>query len=569
MKQWHLLIIMPLLVVSILLALKWLIRPAEPFYHIWLRLPVKIVNARVLDLDSDGSDEVVCYDWQGRKGWLLKWEQEHFRLTPLQPFPLIGGVPLAGTMSEAIWKGRYAIGKTSLKDIAVAEHQPNGQWRVTTLAKDAISYGIGDFDGDGQPNDAFLLVGQTAQRGKLVWFQQRKDRCWHKVAELTLSIPPRLSVKPFLLIEHSRVLIPCYQPALLPKARQVIIMHQVVFLQKQWRLSDKGSVFLGDWDGDGEQDALRFLWQPQQHRLSLELRSSKWQRTFKQMKQFRHWRLVGQASTNELGDGIQHLLLAFHDGQRTHLVDGVFAPSGWRWDKLATFDVPTLGQDDHFMFHIGDADGDDDNDLVAQLMLVKRGTLLPSLPHPVHHLWLLRRDRKVWSVQPIQVQPNEAVQCKRFGKRFWFVKEVITQRTSGPKWHYIFPHMVTEVTTQLFTFRPDGKSQIIAQAPGELKAIDDLNKDGFPEFITRQPFGVEPFEPAWFWFRSSGQKWQGFEVPVRIKFRRLMEGIWAEMTNSMQIGRYFNYATTVQWGGKKWFLLVWNDGLLQAVTAPR
>lgn len=569
MKRWQMLLMLPLLTVLVLLTLKGLFRPPEPFPHVWFRIPVSLPNVRVLDLDGDGSDEVVCYDQKGERGWLLQRKQGRFKLQPMQPFPLTE-VPSEGIVSETVWEKRYAIGKTKQGDIAVAELQPSGQWRVTRFGKSVksvISYGIGDLDGDEQPNDVVLLTGQTGQKGKLEWIQRRKDGQWQKIDEVPLSIPPGLSGKHLIFVRRSHVLI--YHHQSLPiasTARQVIIRHCIV-IQRRWRLSDKGSILLGDWDGDGTQDALWLQWQLQQ--LNLELRSSKWQRTFKWIKQFPHWQLVGQASTNELGDGVQHLLLAFHDGQRVHLVDGVFTPSGWRWNKLATFDVPTLGQNDRFMFHVGDADGDGDNDLAAQLVLMRRGTFLPSLPRPMHRFWLLRHERQVWLVQPIQVQPNEAVQCKRLGKRLWFVKEVITQRLSRPKWHYIRPHMVTKVTVQLFSFRPDGKLQTIAQALGELKAMDDLNEDGFPELITRQPFEVEPFEPARFWFRSSSRKWQGFEVPVPIKFRRLVEGIRAEVTKSMQLEGYFKHATTVQWDGKKWFLLVWNDGLLQAVTIPR
>lgn len=333
-------------------------------------------------------------------------------------------------------------------------------------------------------------------------------------------------------------------------------------------MRDKGSIMLGDWDGDGKEDALWLQWQPQQHRLNLELSSTKWRRTFKQVKQFPYQRLVGQGSTEKLGDGAEYLLLAFHDGQQVRLISGVFTVSGWQWNELATFSVPTLGQDDRFAFHVGDADGDGDNDLVAQLMLARRGTFLPSLPRPMSRFWLLSQDQRVWSVQPIQTNQNEVVQCKRINNRLWFVKEVITQRLVGPKWHYMSSHAVIEVTTQLFTFRPDGKVKIITQAMGELVAIGDLNEDGFPELITRRPFGTDPFEPAHLWFRLSEGKWQGFVVPIPIKFRRLAGGIWSEITNGLKLTTYFNHATTVRWDGRKWFLLVWNDGLLQAVTVP-
>ena len=550
-----------LLVILILLAFKWSFRPTEPFPNIWLRLPIKIGNVWVLDIEGDGSDEVVCYDWKGEKGWLLKWQQGHLKPQPLQPFPLAEGV------LGARWGGQYAVGKTNQKDIAVAELQPDGQWLVTNLAKDAISYGIGDLDGDGQTNDVVLLLGQIAQKGKLVWFQRQKDGHWQKVRELDLSIPTGLP-EPFLFVHRSGVLIPCGQPALAPTAKRVIVTYQVVFLQGEWRLRNKGSMMLGDWDKDGKEDVLWLQWQPQQNRLNLELRSTKWRRTFKQIKQFPYQQLVGQGNTNKLGDGVEHLLLAFYDGKRAHLIDGVFTLSGWQWNKLVTFSVPTLTQDDRFAFHVGDADGDGDNDLVAQLISAKGGTFLPSLPRPMHRFWLLRQDRQVWSVQTIQIQQNEAVQCKLINNRLWFVKEVITSRLVGPKWHYLRPHTVFEVVTQIFTFRPDGNLQIIAQAMGEFQSIDDLNEDGLPEFITHQPFGMDAFEPAQFWFRLSEGEWKGFKVPIPIKFQRLMEGIWSDIINSLKITSYFNHATTVRWEDKKWFLLVWNDGLLQAVTVP-
>ncbi len=139
------------------------------------------------------------------------------------------------------------------------------------------------------------------------------------------------------------------------------------------------------------------------------------------------------------------------------------------------------------------------------------------------------------------------------GNRLWFVKEVTTQKLVLPKWHYIPPYRAIKVTERLFTFRPSGKSQIIAQGKVKLEAIDDLNGDGFPELITRQPFGIETFEPERFSFRLSEGEWQSFEVPIPIKIRKLTEGIWAEITNGMQLGRYFSRATTVRWDDKKWF----------------
>lgn len=209
-----LLLLLPLLTVLILLALKGLFRPTEPFPHIWLHLPLKIGSVWVLDIEGDGSDEVVCYGWKGEKGWLLKWQQGRFRLQPLQPFPLTEGA------LGARWGGRYAVGKTNQKDIAVAELQPDGQWRVVNLTRDATSYGIGDLDGDGQTNDVVLLVGQITQKGKLVWFQRQKGGHWQKVRELNLSIPTGLP-KPFLFVDRSRVLIPCDQHTFAPTARRI------------------------------------------------------------------------------------------------------------------------------------------------------------------------------------------------------------------------------------------------------------------------------------------------------------------------------------------------------------
>ncbi|MCS7263804.1 MAG: hypothetical protein NZ805_03105 [Armatimonadetes bacterium] len=555
MKRRLLILVLLLLAVLFPLALQRLFRLTEPFPHLWLRITTKVPEVQVVDLEGDGSDEAVFYDQQGKKGWLLKWHQGRLRLQPLQPLPLVGSVPLAGTVSEIVWEGKYAIGKTKQKEIAIAELQSDGQWRTTILAKDAISYSIGDLDSDGQNDDAVLLISQTEQKGKLIWFQRQKNGQWQKFKEMALPTPQGLSAKPFLFVDRSKVSI-----------HYRVITQQIVFQQGNWWLSDKGTILFGDWDGDRKQDVLRFQWQPNQNRLNLELRSTRWRQTFRQTKQFPLRQLVGHASTDELGDSVQHLLLALHGGKGVSLIDGVFAPSGWRWKELATFSVPKLLQDDRFFFHVGDADGDGDKDLVAELALARRGTFLPSLPRPKSQFWLLRREQKTWSVQPIQLQQNESLYCNRIGDRLWLVKETIKQRLVGPKWHFIYSHMVIEVINQIFTFRSDGKLQIIAQVPGELKAIDDLNGDGFPELITRQPFNVEPFEPAWFWSRSPNGRWQGFEVSIPIKFRRLAEGIWAEVTNGMQLGRYFNRTITLRWGSKKWFLLVWNDGLLQAVT---
>lgn len=159
MMRWRLIFIAFLLIVSSLLFLRWIFCPTEPFPHIWLRIPIKILEVRVMDLEGDGSDEVTCYDWQGKKGWLLKWQHGRIRLQPLQPFPFtVTRVPLAGTISEAMWEERYVVGRTKQKDIAVAELQLNGQWRVISLAQDAISYSIGDLDGDGHKDDIVFLT---------------------------------------------------------------------------------------------------------------------------------------------------------------------------------------------------------------------------------------------------------------------------------------------------------------------------------------------------------------------------------------------------------------------------
>lgn len=217
-------------------------------------------------------------------------------------------------------------------------------------------------------------------------------------------------------------------------------------------MDEESSPLLGDWDGDGNQDVLWFHWQHQKHRLSLELHSTKWQRTFRHEKQFPRWQLVGQEGTNELGDDIQHLLLVFYDGQKAHLLDGVFSKSQWKWSKLATFSVSKLSPNDRFMLHLGDADGDGDKDLLAQLSLPMRGTFLPSLPHPMSRFWFLRRNRQVWSVQAIVTKQNETIQPKHVGNRLWVIKEEITLRFVSPQWHYIYPHSVNEVITHLCTF---------------------------------------------------------------------------------------------------------------------
>ncbi len=499
-------------------------------------LPMGWKRCMLCDLDGDGNDEVVA-ETTSISPFTGKSRRDVTAVTMRQGRFVTFPVPLADVQTSRP-KGRRLIGKTKetkAGDFAVAELQSNGEWRVQVLSPNTSIYAIGDVDGSGQDDDAFVFRGSNGER--MLWFQRQPNGQWRKAGELTLPIGKGQVLSHNVAVKEWGV-----QVALM-KAHFPQL--PLLFWDGKWHIGktdERVKDLNADWDGDGRNDRLivRYF----SETVTFLFRCSSDLRSQKQTLRFGGWKVMDATATNELGDRRWHLLLLMMKSNppTMRVLDCHFEPSkGCQPHELGRWKMPRTF--DHIQFLAGN----------GQIVVIPEPNYIRRREREETGVWRLLKTGSGWTPQflpfPYRQDATFMASAQRFGNRFWFYRtlyRVSARGVHGP------------ASAEVGFFRDDGQWQPKIQSPNWLGEWVDLDEDDCPDFLTFQ--GLLQTRPI-LWHRLPDGQWRERKLSSPSLYRILGSGLrQADLVVTPDA------TLLVQWDNKKWFVIVWDDGFMQAVT---
>jgi len=505
-------------IVSTLIAL-WLWRILQPSEVIEVRakiLPIGFFwNFEIRDLNGDGSDEllvkVTSHPWFGRGSDRVFIVTMHNGRLVAHPTPFVftwisstGGRRLIGIVESS-----------GSKEVAVAEWMPDGKWKVEKLGITGLyhnyAFAIGDWDGDGEDNTSIVLKDQNT-----LFFQKQPKGGWQKVKERRIMKSWGISGTEWGVQIHRDDEVPLF------------------FWRGQWcfgQPNEAVSLFSGDWDGNGQPDKLLVRVSPDGKtltmHLALESKQSKKQHLSHRFR-FADWEVIKWiAATNQLGDGHWHLLVPLMKPKplTLRLMDFWFSPNrNWQMTEFARWQVEVI------VLPVEILVGDSDEDGRTEIFVVAD-----------EHLCRLLKTSSGWQIQTLSfLSQSEFLRWVEIGKRLWFFRSQ----------HHLL---------ELGNFRTDGRWEVKWKVARSLwhEAVDDLNGDGFPEVLV---FQGRFFPHPVIWWRAKSV-WRKHAL-VGSSLLRLING-WLHSPEGFVEPEEI---IVVRWEGKKWFVVLWSDGVVQAVT---
>ncbi len=535
-------------IVSTLIAL-WLWRILQTSEVIEVRakiLPIGFVPLPyVRDLDGDGNDEllvqVLTKPWSGRGSERVFVVTMRNRRLIAHPTPFaFAEVSRTG--------GRRVIGiieSGKQREVAVGEWLPDGRWKVKRLGTEAndffLTVTIGDWDGDNEDNTVLVL---SETKAKVLVFQKRPKGQWGRVKEIKMSRVARWVVGKEWGAEVFA---------------SGGIDFPLFFWRGQWQLGQPNegvAFFKADWDGDGQLDRLLVRVSPDSKNLTthltLETNNPKNPKEYLSHQwHFTDWEVChyfvtpSVAATDQLGDGRWHLLVLLVKSKplTLRLMDFRFSPNrNWQVAELARWQVKGINPPVDIL--VGDSNGDGR----AEIFVVETGIRIKGGRPPKQRcFWRLLKMASGWHPQPLRF-PSQVCGFWRTkaGKRIWF-------------WQWRNkPGFLRDATVwELGTFQSDGQWKTEWQEQSSYWFADDLNHDEFPEVLV---FQGEIFPRPIIWWRTKGA-WRKQEL-VGSSLLRLING-WLHSPEGFVEPEEI---IVVRWEGKKWFVVLWSDGVVQAVT---
>ncbi len=542
--------------VLILLTASYLWKLLNPSDVVEIRariLPLGWKRCVLADLDGDGNDEVVVET--NVEGWmnLLKARPRVSTAVTMRNGKFLTFPTPLSELRTARPRGRRLVGRTEKGDLAVAELMPNGKWSVQVLLPKmprSFKLGIGDLDGSGQDDDVIVLSGTNNER--VLWFKRQDDGRWVKGGEIVL--PTNKQQEYSCEIKPYGALVWVYMP---PGAGAYSISSQpLFFLDGRWeigKLGEGADSFELDLDGDGRKERMlvRFLnekvrWQIWLARSNRKL-DGEWN--------FKGWSVKDVIATEKFGDGKPHLLIAMLNEKTltARIIDCTFLPpKGWKLAELSQWKIKKVPTQQQVGMHLllGDVNGDGRDEIVAED-------------------FLLLRTKHGWTVKPLEIVEGQTsgTIVSHYPKvledgRLWFVREFYSwSKTPQGYRQRIKPF------AELGTFDSQGNWQPLGQLRNDFgygqpyPCIGDLNDDQRPELLSFE--GLLWAKPVLYHLSSKGQ-WRKVDL-VGNSLGRQLEAF----LRGADPGINFIPLPLVRWEGKLWFVIVWSDGFVQAVTLRR
>lgn len=480
-----------------------------------------LIGFGICDLDSDGNDEILVTTTTG--DYIVTLQKHR-----LIPFP----VPLFDVKMN-FPRGHRLIGRTMSGEIAVAEWLSSGKWQVQVLTHSGNSYAIGDVDGSGKDDDAFVILGS-----RLLWFQRQTDGLWKYAGEIRLPVGKSFAYlygveKWGVKIDSGRALLP------------------LIFQDGLWEVgkpNEQVYLFRANWDGRDKSDHLLVRYLPKSDEMTLFLRKGGSLLALKTIICFDGWQTVGIVATNELDGRQWHLLLAQTDSKRQmRILDCFFTSKGWQVNEITKWQVTFVP--DHAELHVGDANGD------GKVEIVVTGA----------GIWLLRQTKKAWTIRLLTHRKGQYYHewrpLNKIGKRLWFSRMVgkVLTHVKGLGVQIEFSEIGTFQTNG--QWKPEFRWRGIVNQP---KQLTDLDGDGYPEFLGLLEGRLISQQPV-LWRRLKNGDWK----PVILTSPSLYRLLWRTISINPSFFVDADQLLLAQWHGKKWFVIFWDDGFMQAVTLKR
>ncbi len=529
MRRW---VIGLITFIALTLMALWLWRILQPSEVIEVRakiLPIGFVSLPyVRDLDGDGNDELLVR--VSTQPWLGRSSERVFVVT-MRNRRLIAH-PTPFTFAEvSSTGGRQVIGiieSGKQREVAVGEWLPDGRWEVEKLGAKAndSTVTIGDWDGDNEDNTALVLSENGA---KVLVFQKRPKSQWGRVKEIKMS-----RVAQWISGEEWGAKVYASGGIDFP----------LFFWRGQWQLgqpNERVAFFKADWDGDGQLDKLLVRVSPDSKNLTTHLTletdnpknpkeylSHQWH--FTDWEVCHYFVTPSVATTDQLGDGRWHLLVLLVKSKplTLRLMDFRFSPNrNWQVAELARWQVKGI----NLPADVGILVGDSDDDGRAEIFVVSE-----------RRSWRLLKTGSGWQPQALSFPSQSGILgWTKVGKRLWFFR---------------FQDRLLE----LGNFRADGRWETKWKTAKSLRgreAVNDLNGDELPEVLV---FQGEIFPRPIIWWQTENA-WRKQEL-VGSSLLRVIEG-WL---HSPDVFPSPGPPTVAKFEGKKWFVVLWSDGVVQAVT---